>query len=702
MSLSIQSTLAPGVRRSLRGSISDLQASSLRLATGVRIHGASDDPAGAGQAERLAVTVRSTNRALQNASDAVAALRTAESALVEQTALLQRLRELALQAGSPLSASERSAIQRQASELNTQIDRLAEETTYNGAKLLDGSFVSKSFQLSDGLETPEGTPFSFTLAPTSTSSLALVRSGNSTALINNFESPAGSTVTFDLNGTTINYVATGPSDQAGNAANLLAALNAAAGTLSPLGLGFWLSDSGDSVTITRNGNAPIEITNFDATDTSEVINTTFASARDGLMTTNKQGLDGSTYLNGDNGLLDSLAVSLSLVENDIDIGAPTVATVNFARSTVAVEGATGGRTLGSALGFNTGASVGASDSFDVVLTRNDGTSSTYTYTYAGAGDTVNDFITAFNAANPDFNLTLSGGGAFRLTEVNRTAGTNLAMVLNNWQDNTGGGSTFVGETMSQTSERFLTSAGQLSGPFTTATNLNSIAEFANIQGGDTLAITLNDEAGADQSFTFNFAGLIDSATTSTIGDLITALNGQTNIAASYDAALGIVVEDNGGNTAGNIALSFAAADLTERFSAADGSNAATSFGTFNPNGSGRGLESDPFSLTLPFSPSTSSQLNSLVGFSNIEGGDVVAVSLTNHLGVSTTVNVTANDVTAGNASSITLGDVINAIDGATIGGSTYPPPYPRGLFQSLKTARFERWDRSPREICITS
>lgn len=125
-----------------------LSKSFERLAGGLRINSAADDPAGLNISVRMTAQIRGLNQAVRNANDGVGLAQTAESALEETTTLLQRMRELALQAANDINSdADRQAIQDEISHLVEEVDRIGKDTTFNGLKLLDGSFVERSLHI---------------------------------------------------------------------------------------------------------------------------------------------------------------------------------------------------------------------------------------------------------------------------------------------------------------------------------------------------------------------------------------------------------------------------------------------------------------------------------------------------------------------------------------------------------------------------
>lgn len=118
-----------------------------RLSSGLRINSAADDAAGTAIASKMESQVRSLDMAIRNSYDAISMTQTAEGALGEMENVLQRIRELSVQAGnSTLSDSDRSSIQKEVDALVSELDSIASKTNFNGVKLLDGSRDSVTFQ----------------------------------------------------------------------------------------------------------------------------------------------------------------------------------------------------------------------------------------------------------------------------------------------------------------------------------------------------------------------------------------------------------------------------------------------------------------------------------------------------------------------------------------------------------------------------
>jgi flagellin len=140
--------LSLNAQRNLSTSQSSLATSLQRLSSGLRINSAADDAAGLAIAERFTAQIRGSDQAARNANDGISLAQTAEGALSQVSNNLQRVRELAVQsANATNSASDRAALQQEVSQLVSEINRVAGQTSFNGVNLLDGSFSGQTFQV---------------------------------------------------------------------------------------------------------------------------------------------------------------------------------------------------------------------------------------------------------------------------------------------------------------------------------------------------------------------------------------------------------------------------------------------------------------------------------------------------------------------------------------------------------------------------
>ena len=132
----------------LQKSQSALGTAIERLSSGLRINSAKDDAAGFAIAERFLSNIRGLSQVARDTSDGVSLAQTAQGALSATNDSLQRMRELAVQAGNgTLSSADREKLQKEFDQLSGEVDRVAKSTAFNGQKLLDGSFSAATFQV---------------------------------------------------------------------------------------------------------------------------------------------------------------------------------------------------------------------------------------------------------------------------------------------------------------------------------------------------------------------------------------------------------------------------------------------------------------------------------------------------------------------------------------------------------------------------
>ena len=135
-------------QRNLSTSANQLATSLQRLSSGLRINSAKDDAAGLAISERLSAQISGLNVAARNANDGISLAQTAEGDLAQIGNNLQRMRELAVQsANASNSVSDRAALNAEVQQLAQEIDRVAQASSFNGVKLLDGTFQAQVFQV---------------------------------------------------------------------------------------------------------------------------------------------------------------------------------------------------------------------------------------------------------------------------------------------------------------------------------------------------------------------------------------------------------------------------------------------------------------------------------------------------------------------------------------------------------------------------
>lgn len=141
MALSIlTNTASLDAQRNLSKTGKALQSNFAKLSSGQRINSAGDDAAGLAISERMKASIRSMSQAERNANDGTSLLQTAEGAMNENSGILTRMRELAMQSSNgTLGDDERDALGTEFGQLRDEIDRIANVTEFNGTKLLDGN-----------------------------------------------------------------------------------------------------------------------------------------------------------------------------------------------------------------------------------------------------------------------------------------------------------------------------------------------------------------------------------------------------------------------------------------------------------------------------------------------------------------------------------------------------------------------------------
>jgi len=135
-------------QRNLSSSQASLTTSIQRLSSGLRINSAKDDAAGMAISTRMTSQINGLNQASRNANDGISLAQTAEGAIGQMSDNLQRMRELSVQsANGTLSTDDRKGVQSEIDQLKSEINRVANQTSFNGTKLLDGTSGGFSFQV---------------------------------------------------------------------------------------------------------------------------------------------------------------------------------------------------------------------------------------------------------------------------------------------------------------------------------------------------------------------------------------------------------------------------------------------------------------------------------------------------------------------------------------------------------------------------
>lgn len=246
-------------QRNLNMSQNALAVSLQRLSSGLRINSAKDDAAGLAISQRFTAQINGLNQAARNASDGISLAQTAEGALGEITNNLQRIRELAVQSRNATnSTTDRAALQTEAAQLRDEIQRVAASTSFNGVKLIDGSFTNAAFQV--GANVGETITISALVnaqvAQLGTSSIAQVTGAAATA----FTAITAGDLT--INGTSVGAIAV-DTNAANRAASIAAAVNSVSATTNVYAT--VLSSTQVTLTNSSGGNVVVAFAGASAT-----------------------------------------------------------------------------------------------------------------------------------------------------------------------------------------------------------------------------------------------------------------------------------------------------------------------------------------------------------------------------------------------------------------------------------------------------
>ena len=452
-------------QRNLNSSQSSLNTSLERLSSGLRINSAKDDAAGLAISERFTTQIRGLNQAARNANDGISLAQTAEGALGEVSNNLQRIRELALQSvNATNSESDRSALDLEVQQRLAEIDRISSQTSFNGRKVLDGSFGSALFQvganvgetiglnlatsmrqgaigaiasaassdldaiITEGTDAVAGayTTGQLSSLDFSTSAAALVGgAAATTGGVSVTDYQAGAAVTFDVDGigVTLNADYT---NLAGVTAEIQADLDVANSGE------YVVSDDGTDITITKtaaatNPTSAVVIDNGTGTTEAEFTGATGSAGTAAVVTSNLEfDVDGTTVtINSDySGDLAGLVADIQtqagasyVVAEDGAAGfsvtsaaaGATPATVVDNFQTTSITGASGGTAVAAAAAV-TGSSVTVSADFSIQI----GTG-TAAAVADGTYTTAQSLVDAINTAlGSNGSATLNDDGTFNI------------------------------------------------------------------------------------------------------------------------------------------------------------------------------------------------------------------------------------------------------------------------------------------------
>ena len=233
MSLVINTNVASlNAQRSLASSGTELKTAMERLSSGKQINSAADDAAGFAIAERMTAQIRGLNMATKNANDGLSMIATVENATNDVTDMLHRIRELAVQAANDTnSATDRGYLQNEVDSLLNEINRVAAQTVYNGAVVLDGSRDGSGSGAAQQIQvgTDSGQTISFDISAIDTDTLSLT-----TSMFTQSTSSAAPVAT-DVTGQTGTISVATASDAAATLTAVTAAIETVAGGRASLG-----------------------------------------------------------------------------------------------------------------------------------------------------------------------------------------------------------------------------------------------------------------------------------------------------------------------------------------------------------------------------------------------------------------------------------------------------------------------------------
>ena len=450
----------------------DLDQAMARISSGNRINSAADDAAGSAIASKMDSQVRSLGVAIRNSNDAISMTQTAEGALGETESILQRIRELSVQAGnSTLSNSDRVMIQAEVNSLMDEINSIAEKTNFNGVKLLDGSNESLTFQIgindTDSLEVA--------LENSNTKALGLAFSEG----VNLFTSERVSKTNFSASGASI-----AAADVKINGFNAFA--SAFATNLSSD------SDAAKTIATAINGNTGVHGAEANA------FNTLTSDAKGTFNQTSTFAINSNTVAIASSyqGLVDNINESVSGVEAVLN-GDNTITLSNKTGSEIVIaeiSGNTGAVDSGFTVGTYTGM---------IALTNLDGSNvkieaGSVNNGYANGTGTIADVhAIGFNVVDEN--------GAIKTDTVNGVALKDNEILIND---------VLIGK-----------SAGGSAGQVADAINAKSAEHgvTANAKNEVRLDVDLANIPGASDGFAIN-GNAVDFTTSNTLADIVSAIN----------------------------------------------------------------------------------------------------------------------------------------------------------------------------------
>lgn len=361
MSLVINTNVSSlNTQNNLSKSQSALATATQRLSSGLKINSAADNAAGFAISQRYTTQIGGLAQASANASDAINLAQTAGSALDQVTANLQAIRDLAAQsANGTYSADDRKTIDAEVQQRLSEVTRIANQTTFNGTKVLDGSFGSKTFQIGANVGQTVSVGISGGVRSSDVGAVAISSSGDISGAF-----AAATSLTLASGALTVTSATGGTQDLGGtyaDASALATALNTALGadgsaTVDAATGQLVISNAGSGADISFGGSAASQLGFGTVADNTTASTSAVASAFQGSATA--LNIDGSTTTLKINGK--DITGSFKSVQDLVD----TINATDVGGVTAAVSGDGKGFKLFSASDFTASSNVAGSSLAD--------------------------------------------------------------------------------------------------------------------------------------------------------------------------------------------------------------------------------------------------------------------------------------------------------------------------------------------------
>lgn len=644
-------------QRNLTSSQSALQTSLQRLSSGLRINSAKDDAAGLAISERMTSQIRGSQQASRNANDGISLAQTAEGGLSEVTNNLQRIRELSIQsANATNSASDRAALQNEVTQLLSEIDRVGQNTSFNGVKLLDGSFIAQNFQVGANSTANDNIQIS-SISSARTSQLGGVATGVSASVTGGSALVALSVGDLTLNGQQVGASVAGPlpgqstnssfsiaqainavstssgviatsnaASVTGTAATAFSAITANTFNINGVNVGTVIAGStaaGQGANLAAAINAVSTQTGVaaKADATSGAVTLTAADGRDIAIGLNGASVDTTTAAADKATFLTQTGFASNNVGTKATVGTAVISVANGTTASAAIA-ATSGSITGNAPATGAALNIAAGD-LNVVTST--GTISVGNIALGGGNTAVQDGNAIALALNTALSAASGGAAVNGVATVNGTTG---AVTLT-------AGSSQAQLSMSATSTTSQAVMSSRTG-FTVA-QLGTVGEAAVAQvAGSTTAATVAKVAAAAAAASGGTEKVISAGALTITNDSTGTINiGQITLAAANTA------KENGDAIAAamNLALVAAAGGA-----AVNGSAAADAGGIITFTAGSAGVNTLALGGTAVDSATATSDratMTSLTGFTSAQLGTKASAIVTSIAGTTATAGVGA-------------------------------------------------------------